>query len=146
MHSEKSDLLTNIVLSVFRANGRLIDWGDKFSAEFELTSARWQMLGAIALSKEPLTAPQIALNMGVSRQGAQKQLNLLVQDNLLTTLSNPYHKKSPRYALTATGERVYKAIDKKWLNHVKKLCAKVSKNDLVVTDQLLALLINEHIN
>lgn len=83
MRSNKTQHITELTLSVFRLNGALVDWGDYFSAPEELTSARWQMLGALTLAGQPLTAPQIANSMGVTRQGAQKQLNLLVDSGLI---------------------------------------------------------------
>jgi DNA-binding MarR family transcriptional regulator len=144
MKSSKTDLLTGTVLAVFRANGRLIAWGDKFVAPFGLTSARWQMLGALALSKQPLTAPQLADNMGVSRQGAQKQLNLLVAENFVSQLPNPYHKRSPYYELTKSGSEVYTAIEQKWIAHIKKLCARIEMDDILTANRILALLIDKH--
>ena len=72
---------------------RSFAWGDAFVGPFGLTSARWQMLGALAFSEVPLTAPQIADRMGVTRQGAQKQLNLLREAHLVQTLPNPGHRR-----------------------------------------------------
>ena len=51
---------TELILAVFRANGLLITSGDQLSAGEDLTSARWQVLGAIAIADRPLTVPQIA--------------------------------------------------------------------------------------
>ena len=52
---------TELILSAFRANGLLLDAGDLLSAAEGLTSARWQVLGAIALSpgwwKQSIAAP-----------------------------------------------------------------------------------------
>ena len=95
MQTCKPEHITELVLLIFRNNGQLIEWGDKFVAPFGLTSARWQMLGALALSGQPLTAPQVAKHMGVTRQGAQKQIKLLENDALLEKLPNPYHRRSP---------------------------------------------------
>src|SRR4051812_41346084 len=89
MSMTKADQLTELVLTVFRVNGVLANWGDEFASVDGLSTARWQMLGAVAMSNELLTAPQIGYRMGVSRQGAQKQLNVLVQDGLMETRSNP---------------------------------------------------------
>ena len=69
--------ITQLTLTVFRLNGMLLHWGDQVVEPLGLTSARWQMLGALALASTPLTAPQVGEAMGVTRQGAQKQLNLL---------------------------------------------------------------------
>ena len=42
-----TDTLTDLVLEVFRLNGRMIASGDSLVAKIGLTSARWQVLGAI---------------------------------------------------------------------------------------------------
>lgn len=107
--SPAADVLTDIMLVVFRVNARLLEKGDQLVAPLQLTSARWQVIGAIALADKPLTAPQIASAMGITRQGAQKQLNLAEKDKLIETHANPRHERSPLYGLTKSGKRVYDA-------------------------------------
>lgn len=102
-----ADVLTDIMLTVFRVNARLLAKGDELVAPLQLTSARWQVLGAIALADRPATAPQIAATMGITRQGAQKQLNLALEDGLVEALDNPRHERSPQYVLTRLGRRKY---------------------------------------
>lgn len=112
-----TDPLTGIMLSVFRVNARLLEKGDELVAPLQLTSARWQVLGAIALADGPLTAPQIASAMGVTRQGVQKQLNLAMQEGWIQPDENPRHERSPLYALTRAGRRVYDAamtLEQNW--------------------------------
>ena len=46
--------LTDVIIGVFRLNGALLVCGDALVADLGLTSARWQVLGAIALSPVPL--------------------------------------------------------------------------------------------
>lgn len=103
----KEELLTDVVLAVFRLNGSLLDSGDRLVAPLGLTSARWQVLGAIALSGGPLTAPQIGAAMGITRQGVQKQLNSLLKEGLVGKRRNPVHERSVLYALTKDGDRAY---------------------------------------
>jgi len=52
--------ITDLVLEVFRLNGRLIMAGDALVARIGLTSARWQVLGAIALDTGPAPVVRIA--------------------------------------------------------------------------------------
>lgn len=137
MRRAKAQQLTDLILTVFQLNGALVNWGDKFSAPKGLTSARWQMLGALALAGQPLTAPQIAASMGVTRQGAQKQLNLLAQGGLVETHDNPHHKRSPLFVLTQQGRQTYDSIDKHWSGHVVKVAAAFSSADLDTTAKVL---------
>lgn len=108
-HAAKSRMLTDIMLTVFRLNARLLECGDQIVAPLGLSSARWQVLGAVALAGQALSVPQIAAAMGVTRQGAQKQVNRMVEEGLFEPRSNPRHERSPLYALTARGRRSYEA-------------------------------------
>jgi DNA-binding MarR family transcriptional regulator len=101
----KAAFLTDIMLAVFRVNGRLLEKGDQMVEPLNLTSARWQVLGAVSLSEKPLSAPQVAEAMGITRQGAQKQLNTLEKEGFLEQRPNPRHERSPLYVLTELGNR-----------------------------------------
>lgn len=112
-------ILTDIMLAVFRVNGRLLEKGDQLVGSLNLTSARWQVLGPVALAGRPLSAPQIAEVMGITRQGAQKQLNKLEEEGFLEQCPNPRHERSPLYALTGLGNRTISetmALQKIWAN------------------------------
>lgn len=106
----EADLLTDIMLMVFRINGRLLDGGDRLGASLNLTSARWQVLGAISLSPGHITVPGIAEMMGMTRQGAQKQVNKLEEDGFIEKQTNPRHQRSPFYVLTLQGTESYARI------------------------------------
>ena len=135
--NNKATVLTEIMLAVFRVNGRLLEKGDQLVAPLGLSSARWQVLGAVALAGKPLTAPQVAEAMGVTRQGAQKQLNKLEADGFFEQRPNPRHERSPLYALTKQGSRAMAgamALQDVWAGD---LAAGVSKTDLQQTLQTL---------
>ncbi len=106
----EADLLTDIMLMIFRINGRLLDGGDRLGAPLNLTSARWQVLGAISLSSGHVAVPAIAEMMGMTRQGAQKQVNKLEEDGFVERRPNPRHQRSPFYVLTAQGAESYARI------------------------------------
>src|ERR671919_2118381 len=92
---------TEVILSIFRANGLLLAAGDLLVADEGLTSARWQVLGAIALAEGPLTVPQIARRMGLTRQSVHATVNRLVADGLLELAPNADHRRSQLVRLTA---------------------------------------------
>ena len=100
-------VLSDIMITVFRVNARLLQKGDELVAPLQLTSARWQVLGAVALAGTSLSAPQIGDAMGITRQGAQKQLNRMVEEGLFKVLPNPHHARSPLYELTVQGRRAF---------------------------------------
>lgn len=106
--------VTRLVLAVFRAHQALVSEGDRRVARIGLNSARWKVLGAIALGGPALTAPEIGRRMGLSRQGAQKQLDGLAADGLVQRRDNPAHRRAPLYALTAAGRRSYARAAAVW--------------------------------
>src|SRR5918994_1775930 len=110
---------TELVLAIFRANGLLIASGDQLSASEGLTSARWQVVGAIALADRPLTVPQIARRMGLTRQSVHATVKRLVADELVELAPNADHRRSQLVRLTELGERGYAALDQRqaeWAN------------------------------
>lgn len=133
----EADLLTDLVLLVFRVSGQLLASGDRLVEGLNLTSARWQMLGAIGLADSARTAPQLATDMGVTRQGAQKQLNLLLEDGLVEARPNPGHARSPLFALTRKGASVYAATEHVQANWANRLARNLSMKDLETTKRLL---------
>src|SRR5712692_9690594 len=74
--------LTELILDVFRLNGRLLAAGDRLVADIGLTSARWQVLGAIALAATPSPVAHLARGMGLTRQGAHRTVNDLGAEGL----------------------------------------------------------------
>lgn len=108
------DPLTRAVLAVFRAHHALVADGDRLAAAWRLNSAKWKTLGAIALAGAPITAPAIGRSMGLSRQGAQKQLDALMKAGLVTRLDNEADARAPLYRLTARGQAVYEELIAAW--------------------------------
>jgi DNA-binding MarR family transcriptional regulator len=135
--SPNATLLTEIVLLVFRVNGRLLSAGDRLVGDLGLTSARWQMLGAVALSDHPRTAPLLAARMGMTRQAAQKQLDLLMEDGLVAAEANPGHARSPLYVLTRKGTSVYAATERLQAAWANRIAGSLAIRDLEIAKQLL---------
>ncbi len=110
MHSPKRVVFLDLILSLFRLNGLLIAEGDRMTSELGLTSARWRVVGAVALSSGGLTVPGIARVLGQSRQAVQRIADAMVEDGLLLYLPNPKHKKSMLVHLTDAGKRCYRLL------------------------------------
>lgn len=125
------------MLAVFRVNGRLLEKGDQMVAPLALTSARWQVLGAVSLSGNALSAPQVAEAMGITRQGAQKQLNKLEEEGFLELIPNPRHERSPLYALTKRGSQTISATMSLQDTWASSLASSLSLQDLKNTLQTL---------
>jgi DNA-binding MarR family transcriptional regulator len=129
---------TRVILSTFRVNGLLLAAGDRLaSQEGGLTSARWQVLGAIALAGQPLTVPQIARRMGLTRQSVHSTVNRLVADRMTERTSNDDHRRSQLVRLTDLGRATYSAIDARQAAWVSRLAEGLERSELDTTAAVL---------
>lgn len=110
VHSPKRKLFIDLVLSLFRLNGLLVAEGDRMAESLGLTSARWKVIGVIALAHSGVTVPGIARVLGQSRQAVQRITDVMEADGLLRYQKNPDHKRSVLVCLTDAGQEVYSAL------------------------------------
>ena len=92
------------------------------------------------MAKEPSTSPQIAERMGITRQGVQKQLNLLRDEGLVMPIENPAHKRSPRYSLTDHGEQKLAEIRKCWRQQVEQWSGEHQHESVIAALEVLDVL------
>lgn len=122
MKDIKTDLdqaVSDLVLETFRLNGRLLVAGDALVADLGLTSARWQVLGAMALSPVPLSVAQVARNMGLTRQAVQRLVNEMQDDGLVELAPNPHHQRAKLVVLGPRGRTAFAGAMKRqtiWAN------------------------------
>jgi DNA-binding MarR family transcriptional regulator len=128
---------THVIISTFRTNSLLLEAGDLLGAREGLTSARWQVLGAIALAERPLTVPQIARQMGLTRQSVHATVKRLVVDGLLEVAPNADHRRSPLVDLTGSGRSRYEAIDRLQVAWVNGLARGLDGSDLETAARVL---------
>lgn len=108
---------TALLLEVFRLNGRLVAEGDKLAAPFGLTSARWQVLGALSDGALPVTG--ISGRMGLRRQSVQRLVDELVEDGMLELGENPRHRRAKLIRRTRRGSSAFRQVLKhqaSWAN------------------------------
>ena len=133
----EGDAATEVILAVFRANGALVASGDVLAADEELTSSRWQVLGAIALADRPLTVPQIARRMGLARQSVHATVKRLQADGLVELAPNADHRRSQLVRLTELGVRRYAAIDGRQAAWVNDLARGIDRSELEAASRVL---------
>ena len=117
------EALTSLILETFRLNGALLGAGNQLTKPFELTSARWQVVGAIDLAGQPLTVAQIARRMGLARQGVQRIVNDLERLGMVAFEPNPDHKRAQLVSISKVGAKVMAAVDRAqtdWVNKVSE--------------------------
>ena len=115
--------LTDLILETFRLNGRLLLAGDRLVAGVGLSSARWQVVGAIHLAPTPQPVSWLARSMGLNRQGVQRIVNELEAEGLVEFRPNPHHRRAHLVLLTRKGEAAYAAAERlqtPWVNALAK--------------------------
>jgi DNA-binding MarR family transcriptional regulator len=133
----EGDAATEVILLTFRANGLLLRSGDFLTAEEGLTSARWQALGAIALAGRPLTVPQIARRMGLTRQSVHATMARLLADGLVQLMPNADHRRSQLVGLTERGRERYQAMERRQAAWVDRLAENLGPSNLETTVRVL---------
>ena len=118
-------VITDLMLETFRLNGALLEAGDQLVKDLGLTSARWQVLGAIMLEGSPQTVAQIARRMGLSRQAVQRVVHDLTAQGLVEPSGNPDHKRAPLITLTPEGEAAYGDAIKRQDDWASELAGKI---------------------
>ena len=113
------DVLTGLILDLFRLNSLLLTAGDRLVARLGLTSARWQILGAIAHAERPQPVAWLARDLGANRQNVQRIVNDLHKEGLLAFEVNPHHRRAQLVVLTEKGRRTFEAameLQAPWVN------------------------------
>ncbi len=136
-HAAVGEALTTLILEVFRFNGRLLVAGDRLVAGLGLSSARWQVMGAIALSPSPEPVARLARNMGLSRQGVQRIVHELQEEGIVALRPNPHHQRASLVVLTDAGRRRYEAAGKLQAPWANKLAAGLEPKALIAAVRLL---------
>ena len=104
------ETLTELILVMFRVNNLTLAWGDRLSAPFGLTSARWQILGAIVFAERPQPVAWLARDLGANRQNVQRIVNDLNAEGLVAFEPNPHHRRANLVVLTGKGRQAYDAV------------------------------------
>src|SRR5258708_34573018 len=86
--------VSELIVAVFRLNGRLLVAGDRLVASLGLTSARWQVPGAIALSPAPEPVARLAPNIVLNRHGVQRLVGEPVAEDV-GALQDKHPRHSP---------------------------------------------------
>ncbi len=129
--------ISELIVTVFRLNGRLLAAGDRLVAGFGLTSARWQVLGAIALSPVPEPVARLARNMGLNRQGVQRIVGELVAEGFAELKDNPHHRSAKLVVMTAKGLQAYDAALRAQAPWVNMLGEGVDAKSIEDADKIL---------
>ena len=124
-----------MILETFRLNGRLLTAGDQLVRDLGLSSARWQVLGALADGALP--AAQIARKMGLTRQSVQRLVDILAKEQIVEFADNPYHQRAKLVRLTDRGRKLYQEIMLRQVEWANQLAKGLSAPDVRAAVQLM---------
>jgi DNA-binding MarR family transcriptional regulator len=130
-------MLTGLMLDIFRFTSTVLASGDRLVAPLGLTSARWQVLGAIVAAERPQPVAWLARDLGANRQNVQRIINDLQGEGLVAFEPNPHHRRAHLVVLTEQGRRAFEAameLQAPWVNH---LSDGVTVKDLEVVHRVI---------
>jgi DNA-binding MarR family transcriptional regulator len=122
------EAFTELILEVFRLNGRLLSAGDALTRPTGQTSARWQVLGA--LDEDARTVADIGRRMGLTRQSVQRTADLLVGRGLAEYLDNPAHRRAKLFRPTPEGYEAIRRISPGQAEAAEHLAGAVGHDDM----------------
>ena len=121
--SPAGEAATDLILSLFRVNNLLLTAGDRLVDGIGLTSARWQVLGAIAYAERPQPVAWLARDMGANRQNVQRIINDLKEAGLVVFQTNPHHRRAQLVVLTDKGKQTFESamrLQAPWVNRLAR--------------------------
>ena len=127
-HTLEGTALSRVILATFRLNGALVQAGDELIRDLGVSSAQWQVLGAIAVG--PLPVAQIARDLGRQRQGVQPTVDRLEAAGFVEFQDNPNHRRAKLVALSDDGRAVLDEISARQESWVNALAEGLSERGL----------------
>jgi DNA-binding MarR family transcriptional regulator len=85
----------------------------------------------------PLTVPQIARRMGLTRQSVHTTVSHLLTDGMVELAANADHRRSQLACLTERGRASYQAIDQRQAAWVNRLAAGRTRAELDTAARVL---------
>jgi DNA-binding MarR family transcriptional regulator len=131
------DALTGVMLDFFRLNSLVQTSGDRLVSRLGLTSARWQILGAIVAAERPQPVAWVARDLGANRQNVQRIINDLHREGLVAFETNPHHRRAQLVVLTDKGKRAFDEameLQAPWIND---LADGLSVRDIATVDRVV---------
>ena len=134
------DAVSDLMLDLFRLNSMLLTAGDRLVAGLGLTSARWQILGAIVAAERPQPVAWLARDLGANRQNVQRIINDLEKEELVAFEPNPHHRRAQLVVLTDKGRQTYQAAMRLQAPWISGLADGLSVKDIETTHRVMAAL------
>lgn len=132
--------LSNLAVENFRLSSELLAAGDELAKDFNMTSARWQVLGTLTNAERPMTVAQIARRMGLKRQSVQRVTDWLWEQRLADYQPNPRHLRAKLVVPTESGQRVLEKLECRRSTWADDVVAELDADALEVTIRTMRIL------
>lgn len=119
--SAVAQAMTPVIPDLFRLTSLMLNAGDRLVAPLGLTSARWQVMGAINAAERPQPVAWLARDLGAHRQNVQRIVNDLQRDGFVGFEENPHHRRAQLVVLTGKGHDAFDqamALQTPWVNQL----------------------------
>jgi DNA-binding MarR family transcriptional regulator len=139
----EGQVFSDLIVNIFKLSGLLVAEGDRLTKGMGLTSARWKVLGALALSDKPMTVAQIARSMGQTRQGVQRIADVMAKEEIVHYQDNPHHKRAKLVLLTPKGKKIYSMLEEIQVPWANTVIADIDPKDMKTTLHVLHQIIQQ---
>jgi DNA-binding MarR family transcriptional regulator len=129
--------LDALILETFHFHGQLIAAGDALTRDLGLSSARWQVLGAVGKSQEPPSLSAIARSMGLSRQAVRRVVNELEAEGLLETRPHPDNRRLRLVCLTPAGKTARDQANERQVPWGERLASGMDAEELAAAAEII---------
>ena len=130
LHTAGGLALSQLVSEVLGTHGPLIASGDELGSELELSSARWQVMGALRDGGKPVAL--IARERGLTRQSVQRVVNALAREKFVRLKDNPRHRRAKLVELTPKGINALVKLTIRKAKWVNRLAGSFTMQELAV--------------
>ena len=106
-------------------------------AKLGLTSARWQILGAIVAAERPQPVAWLARDLSANRQNVQRIINDLNREGLVAFEANPHHRRAQLVVLTDKGRHTFDALMRLQAPWIDSISAGLSVKDIATVHRVM---------
>jgi len=125
-----------LIRKIRRVFQQLRSVSDVMLEDLDINASQRAVLEALS-GDEPFSVPQIAKQLSVSRQHVQVLVNELLTKQLVDSLENPAHKRSPLIRITSKGNKLFASIRKREHELLAVLQANFSSTDIAISSTTL---------
>lgn len=128
-----------VIWKIRRVFQQLRNISDAMLEDLGINASQRAVLEVLS-SEEPLSVPQMAKQLRVSRQHIQVLVNELLAKKLVDSGENPAHKRSPLISISKAGQELFSSITGREQELLSILQPNFSKSDLATSFNTLELL------